>query len=148
VDEDGKILYTFGGATTLMPRPDQYARIAERYATAADRSLPDIQEAGGFCAYHAFESIGGAWIRRCGHQVPRSHVRKLNLFVRLSSNMNFGPDVATNAALLNSLRNQMLYPVPVGQGAYLLPEVTISPPQAADRLRRVQGIIQQVSANL
>ncbi len=41
-----------------MPQPEQYRRISERYAQAAELTNGNIPEASGFEAYHAFESIG------------------------------------------------------------------------------------------
>jgi len=131
-----------------MPRPELYRRIAERYAEASQLTNNDVPEASGFSAYHAFESIGCAWIRYHGQHVPlRPHSAKINVFVRLSHGQRFGRGVATLAILMNSLRNEMLYPAQDG-GAYVLPETRISSTNARDLLRRVRGVIRQVSANL
>ena len=131
-----------------MPRPEQYQRIAERYETAGGLIHPDVPEACGFAACHAFESIGCAWIRHRNHSVPRGHASKINLFVTLSRGESFGRGVAYIANLTNSLRNKMLYPVDDGTGGYILPENVLSDKDAYDLLRRVQGIIRQVSRSL
>lgn len=131
-----------------MPRPEQYRRISHRYALAADRTMPDIPEASGFCAYHAFESIGGAWIRHCGQQVPVPHVDKLRRFVTLSRGQSFEHEAGGLEILLKSLRNQLLYPIADGSGGYALPETKLSARDAADLLRRVRRLIRQVSRSL
>ena len=131
-----------------MPSPKQYQRIAERYATAAGITNSVIPEASGFSTYHAFESIGCAWIRHRGYRIPRPHLAKINLFVRLCRGYRFGRGAATLASVLSALRNQMLYPVPDGTGNYILPETVISAQDAANLLHRVQGLIQHISSNL
>jgi hypothetical protein len=131
-----------------MPRPEQYQRIAERYANAADLTCNHVSESSGFSAYHTFESIGCAWIRHHGQVVPRPHPAKLNRFVGLSRRYPFGRGVALLATLLNAMRNQLLYPIPNGTGGYSLPETRLRPRDAADLIRRVRGILRQVSDNM
>ena len=131
-----------------MPRPEQYRRIAERYETAGSLTTPDVPEASGFSAYHAFESIGCAWIRHRGRSVPRGHASKINLFVTLTRGERFGRGVARIAILTNSLRNRMLYPVDDGTGGYVLPEDVLSDRDADDLLQSVRGIIRRVSRSL
>lgn len=132
-----------------MPRPDQYRRIADRYAEAAQLTNGNVPEASGFAAYHAFESIGCAWIRHCGQRVPRSpHRAKIDRFIRLSRGERFERGAATLAILMNALRNEMLYPIPDGRGGYILPEIRISASNATNLLRRVRGIIRHVTPRL
>lgn len=131
-----------------MPRPKQYQRIAERYAEASGLTNRRVPEASGFAAYHAFESIGCAWIRHCGQRVPRSpHRAKTDAFVHLSRARPFGRGAATLAILLNALRNDMLYPIQDGTG-FILPEDRMSEANARDLLRRVRGLMAHVSAEL
>lgn len=131
-----------------MPQPQQYQRIAERYENAADLTDEDIPEASGFCSYHAFESIGGAWIRRNGRPVPLSHQKKINVFISLARNEAFEYPAATLAIMLDAMRNTMLYPIENGNGGHDLPETRLSAREAANLLRRVRGVIRQVSARL
>jgi hypothetical protein len=131
-----------------MPTPNQYRRIAERYGVAADLVNPDIPEACGFAAYHTFESIGCAWIRHQGRQVPRGHRAKINKFVTLVRRESFRRGVAYVAILTNALRNRMLYPSDDGTGNYVLPEDVLSARDAEDLLRRVRGVARRVAALL
>jgi len=132
-----------------MPHPQQFQRIAERYAEAAELTNPNVPEASAFAGYHAFESTGCAWIRHFSRAVPRSpHRAKINAFVRLAHGYPFGRGAATLAATLNALRNEMLYPVPDNRGGFILPERRMSASNARDLLRRVRGVMQQVQRNL
>lgn len=131
-----------------MPQPEQYRRISERYAQAAELTNRNVPEASGFEAYHAFESIGAAWIRHCGQTVPRHHKTKLTHFVRLCRGRRFGRGAAVLAQALNGLRNRMLYPIPDANGNFELPENHISTQDAQDMVRRVRGLIRHVEADL
>jgi len=131
-----------------MPQPEQYRRISERYAQAAEFTDGNVPEASGFDAYHAFESIGAAWIRHCGQMVPRSHKGKMRHFIQLCRGRRFGRSAAALAGVLNGLRNRMLYPIPDVNGNFDLPENQISSEDAEDMIRRVRGIIRQVEADL
>ena len=133
-----------------MPRPQQFQRIATRYLEVAQLTSAPVPEASAFCSYHAFESIGCAWIRSRGHPVTRrsSHISKINLFVTLSRGETFRIGVARLGIVLNSLRNKMLYPVPNGVGTFDLPERHMNARDAADLLRRVRGIVAAVDRRL
>jgi hypothetical protein len=131
-----------------LPQPELYRRISERYSRASDLTVSQVPEASGFAAYHAFESIGGAWIRHNGRNVPLRHTAKLNQFVILSHGRNFKRGVTVLAIILSSLRNNMLYPRPDGIGGYELPETLLSSRDAEDLLRRVAGVIRRVSSQL
>ena len=131
-----------------MPNPALYRRISERYLQATDATVPSVSEAGGFDTYHDFESVGCAWIRHNGQVVPRGHTAKLNRFVNLSRGRTFGYGVSVLATTLNSIRNNMLYPIADATGGYRLPEQILSAPNANDLLRRVRAVINRVSSQL
>ena len=52
-----------------MPNPEHYKNISDRYLLASDLLIDDVHEAAGFSLYHAFESMGAAWIRKNGKDV-------------------------------------------------------------------------------
>jgi hypothetical protein len=122
-----------------MPTPDNYRRIAERYLQAAQLVSAQVWEVSGFASYHAFESIGAAWIRHRGRRVPRTHPRKLTAFLS-----NAPPahkrGIAVLIQLLNGLRNQVLYPVPNGVGGYDNPENVFPAANAHQLCQRVLGV--------
>ena len=127
-----------------MPRPDQYKKISERYLEASDNLLNSIHEAAGFAAYHAFESIGAAWIRKHNQSVSPKHTRKLNQFVSLSRGRGFGHGVARVSILVYSIREKMLYPIPEGDGSFSVPEDKFTQSDIEDLNRRVKGVVNQV----
>lgn len=131
-----------------MPQPVQFQRIAERYGIAGSLTQGTVPEAAAFAAYHAFESIGCAWIRRHNRRVPRRHDSKINLFITLSRHESFAHAASYLGILTNALRNKMLYPVPDGSGGYILPETVMSSANAVDLLRRVGGIVRRVTSRL
>lgn len=127
-----------------MPRPDQYKEISERYMETSDLLLNRVHEASGFAAYHSFESIGAAWIRKNGEAVPQRHENKLNRFVVLSRGCRFGYSVALVASLVNSVRNQMLYPIPESGNTFSTPKDKFTQSDIGDLNRRVKGVVNQV----
>jgi len=129
-----------------MPTPDQYKEISERYMKASDLLLDRIHEASGFAAYHSFKSIGAAWIRRNNETVPRRHENKLNRFVVLYRGRRFGYSVALVAILVNSIRNQMLYPIPESGSTFSTPKDEFTQSYIRDLNRRVKGVVNQVKA--
>lgn len=129
-----------------MTTPDQYKEISERYMEASDLLLNRIHEASGFAAYHSFESIGAAWIRRNNQTVPQGHVSKLNHFRSLSRGRRFGYAVARVAILVNSIRNKMLYPIPEPDGTFSTPKDKFTQSNIRDLNRRVKGVVNQIKA--
>jgi len=131
-----------------MRKDEAYLRIAQRYLESCEMHIQhniNIQEVIGFKAYHSFESIGGAFCSHFGHNVPRSHDRKLNAFVATSNHnpqVNFRA-IATLAMTLSSMRNKYLYPDDLGS-TYEVPENQISMTHAANLVRRIRGIIRQI----
>lgn len=131
-----------------MPKPEQYGRIADRYVSAGQLTMDQVPEAGGFAAYHAFESIGCAWLRHKGQKVPKAHAAKINKFVQAAKPHQFAHGAAYLAILTNALRNKMLYPISTGTGAYDLPEALMSTANCRDLLKRVSGLVRQVRRTL
>ncbi|TVL99791.1 MAG: hypothetical protein CV087_16775 [Candidatus Brocadia sp. WS118] len=132
-----------------MNEDEAYLDVAQRYIESCQQHLTNginIQEVLGFKSYHAFESIGGAYNSHYGHRVPRSHAMKLNMFVansRRDHQVN-GRAVAILAMTLNSMRNKYLYPERNGR-TFTCPKDQISITNARDLIRRVNGIIRQIS---
>jgi hypothetical protein len=122
-----------------VPNPDIYRRISERFLQVANITCIPVWEGSGFASYHAFESIGAAWIRHRGRNVPMSHRAKLNAFRTLAPAAH-RHSIAGVAIAVNALRNRMLYPVQVGGGAYDRPENQFTPAQAQQLRQRVDGI--------
>ena len=128
-----------------MPFPDSYIQVAERYTTGSQAGMDaGVQESGAFQAYHAFESTRGALATSRGHNYPRSHVRKLNMFTNLSNGRSYGIAVAQLAIQLNALRNRCLYPEEMPDGSIEEPRNRITEPQARRLLQRVRGILNRV----
>ena len=131
-----------------MPRPEMFKGIAERYLAAGNLTRDQIPEAAAFAAYHAFESIGSAWVRRKGQKVPKAHDSKINKFVALARRETFRHGAAHLAILTTALRNKMLYPTEDGAGGFNVPDKLISSANSRDLLRRVDGMVRSVSAVL
>lgn len=129
-----------------MPNPIHYSRIAERYESAARLANRRISEAAGFCAYHAFESIGSAWIRHNRRRIPRRHDDKIEAFVELCRGRNFARRVGRVRLQIRylRLRNELLYPSVNAQGNCQLPEEKMSQDDAADFIRRIGGVIRTI----
>ncbi len=63
-----------------MPNPIQYKNISDRYLYASDLLVDDVHEAAGFSLYHAFESMGAAWIRKNARLIYLHHFSLQTLF--------------------------------------------------------------------
>lgn len=124
-----------------MPNPTQYKKISDRYLNASDLLVDDVHEAAGFSLYHAFESMGAAWIRKNARVVPRRHERKINMFVSLTRNMGHRTSIGLVAILLNSLRNNMLYPIPEIPSGFSIPHIKFSVSEIKNLSRRVKGVL-------
>lgn len=131
-----------------MPRPEMFRNIAERYLSAGHLTRDQVPEAAAFAAYHAFESIGSAWVRHKGQKVPRPHDSKINKFVALAKRESFRHGAAHLAILTTALRNKMLYPTEDGLGGFNVPDTLMSAANSRDLLRRVDGMVRSVSAEL
>ena len=127
-----------------MNEVEAYVQIAERTINSSD-SLAEqgLQEISAFCSYHAFESMGGAVCSRLRLSFPRSHNGKMNQFVVASLRVGhrFRHSVSTIAIILNSLgRNNLLYPNPLPDGSFEIPEQRLSVANARDLVRRIRGL--------
>lgn len=132
-----------------MKEDEAYLEIATRYIQSCDGHMAhgiNIQEVIGFKAYHAFESLGGAFNSHYGHNVPKGHVTKINTFVTNSrhSMQLKSHNVAVVAMLLTSMRNKYLYPESIG-GTFKNPKDQISLTDAKKMVSRVRGIMKGVA---
>lgn len=125
-----------------MPNPTQYKKISDRYLNASDLLVDDVHEAAGFSLYHAFESMGAAWIRKNAKVVPRRHESKINMFVSLTRYIGHRTGIARVAILLNSLRNKMLYPIPEIPSGFSIPHIKFSVSDIKNLSRRVKGVLR------
>jgi hypothetical protein len=131
-----------------MNEDEAYLEIAERFIASCDghiNNFVNIQEVIGFKAYHAFESLGGAFNSHYGHNVPRGHASKINAFVTNSRNNQQvkGHNVAIVAMLVSSMRHKFLYPELVN-ATYRNPKDQLSLTDAKTMVSRVKGILRQV----
>lgn len=131
-----------------MNEDEAYLEVAQRYIDSCEQHLNNginYQEIIGFKSYHAFESIAGAYNSHYGHNVPRSHPRKLNSFVTNCRNDNQvnSMAIATIAMTVHSMRNKYLYPEENGT-TYKTPQSQISLTDARGMVRRIHGIIRQI----
>ena len=131
-----------------MPDPKHYKDIADRYGDSANTIVDTVHEVGAFAAYHAFESIGAAWLRHLGRKVPPKHRSKLREFSVRSKKMKTGFAIAKLAVLLESLRSELLYPIRSHQGDYTVPRDALTPAEAKRTVKRVAGVVREVSRNL
>ena len=122
--------------------PAAFLRIAERSLLGADAAIARaIQEKGGFLAYHAFESTGGALCVSRGVKFhPASHHQKIQRFVAAARKERFGIAVAQLASEMASLRNALLYPKPLQDGSIRMPEGVITASQASRLVGRVRTL--------
>lgn len=125
-----------------MPNPTQYKIISDRYLTASDLLVDDVHEAAGFSLYHAFESMGAAWIRKNDKNVPHKHENKINKFVSLSRRIGAHHGIGRVAILVTGLRNEMLYPIPETPTRYSIPQNKFTVLQVKDLGRRVKGVLR------
>ena len=81
-----------------------------------------MHEVIAFLSYHAFESVGSAYISYSGRKVPKSHPKKINAFISIVNNKppRIGKPIAAVASALFSIRNKLLYPERCN-GGYKLP---------------------------
>ena len=131
-----------------MPDPKHYKDIADRYGDSANTLTDKVHEVSAFAAYHAFESIGAAWLRHLGRTVPRKHRSKLREFSIRSKRLKAGVAIAQLAVLLESWRNKLLYPFLSHHGVYTVPREALTPAEARRIVRRVGGVIREVSRKL
>ena len=131
-----------------MPDSRQYQSIADRYQVAAKELNGAVHEASAFTAYHAFESIGAAWLRHIGRKVPRSHQSKLREFGIRSKHLRSHKSIGQMALLLHAIRNKLLYPSLTSDGTYEEPRNTLTPTESKKMVRRVGGIVRAVSREL
>lgn len=131
-----------------MREDEAYLEIAQRFIQSCDGHINsgiNIQEVVGFKAYHAFESLGGAFNSHYGHNVPMGHAKKINAFVtnsRHNHQVN-NHNVAVIAMLLSSMRNKYLYPEPIGP-SFKNPKDQVSMTDARTMVARVKGILRQI----
>jgi len=125
-----------------MPNPTQYKKISDRYLCASDLLVDDVHEVAGFSLYHAFESMGAAWIRKDGKDVPFKHESKINKFVSLSRRIGAHHGIGRVAILVIGLRNKMLYPIPEIPSDFSMPHIKFSVSEIKDLSRRVKGVLR------
>lgn len=107
-----------------------YLEIAERALLAADGAQSNgIHEKATFMAYHAFESIGGAFSTNSGKSYPPAHPSKINMFVNEAKRESYATHVAGLAIAYGSLRSAVLYPS-VLHGHITEPRTVITKAQA------------------
>src|SRR5260370_39939259 len=106
---------------------EAYNDTAERFVQAANASIgQDLPESAGFLTYHAFESAGGALTTHLGMNYSTSHTGKLNQFRQAAIQLGNGYNVALAAVQLGSLRNKILYPELLPDGASVRPRHVIT----------------------
>ena len=131
-----------------MKEDEAYLDVARRFQESCEQHIAnniDIQEVIGFKSYHAFESIGSAYIAHHARRVPNPHVKKLNEFVKTARRdirVN-SHAIAALAMLLNSMRNKYLYPEKIGTD-YKRPQDQISLTDAKSTVKRIKGIVRQI----
>lgn len=126
----------------------QYQGIADRYQTSANASNKIAHEVSAFAAYHAFESIGAAWLRHIGRKVPTSHRSKLREFSVRSKPLAMCLSIAQMAIFLEGIRNKLLYPFLTSNGIYEVPQKALTHTESKKLVRRVGGIVRAVSQQL
>ncbi len=133
-----------------MTEKEIYIEIAQRFIESCREQLANninLQETIGFKAYHAFESIAGAFNSHLGQPVPMKHERKLNSFVdnyRHNAFAGVTPlAIAKLAIVLNSMRNKFLYPDPTPIGLKA-PKDQLTLAQTRQLTTQVNGIINRL----
>ena len=128
-----------------MTEPQAYIEVAERSLEAADGALgKGIQEKAAFLAYHAFESTGGAFCRSRGMNYPAGHKRKINTFISAVRKEHFAKQAIHLAIAYNSLRNALLYPLPIGNGQVRRPLEVITEAQTVRLIGRTESLVSRV----
>jgi hypothetical protein len=128
----------------LRPEPEAYLWVAQRSLAAANALLPAaVQEAAGFYAYHAFESLGGALCTHHNVNPPKTpHSAKIARFQAVANPYPFGQQVATLAITVQSLRNDLLYPsAPDVGGMSESPDERYTAVDAQDLINDVAALI-------
>lgn len=127
-----------------------YHDLATRSVAAAHATLnQNVQEATGFYAYHAFESLGGAVVHARGGRYPSSHVGKINSFVRAAGHYpRQRYAIGALAIELSAARNRYLYPRERPDGTIERPQDFITSAQAGRLLQRVNGICNAIGPTL
>ncbi|NBA86848.1 hypothetical protein GVN16_13820 [Emticicia sp. CRIBPO] len=131
-----------------MKEDEIYLEIAKRYIKSCDHLInngSNLQEVIGFKAYHAFESLGGAFNSHYGLHIPKGHLKKINAFVTNSRHCKYVTcqSIATVSMLLSSNRNKYLYPENVG-GVFKSPQDQLSMTDAKLIVSRVKGILKNI----
>jgi hypothetical protein len=122
-----------------------YIEVAERALTAADGALQkNVQEKASFLGYHAFESTGGAFCKSRGVPFPPGHRKKIATFTAAVRRERFGRTVAELAISYGSLRNPLLYPIPLQNGTIQRPQDVITTGQARRLLGRTKALLVRV----
>lgn len=128
-----------------MDEKDIYIDLAERALSVGESaSSKSVYEYGGFLAYHAFESTGGALCTSHGVRYPRSHNRKINTFVAQANRLGIGRQVASAAIRLASIRNDCLYPIAQPDGTHVHPKNQLNETNAKKILRTAKGVLRLV----
>ena len=129
-----------------MDEKDIFVDLAWRALSAGDAAVNNsAHEYGGFLAYHAFESTGGALCRSRNVVYPRNHNRKINAFLAQANRNRIGRQVAAAAIRIASIRNECLYPIPQPGGSHTHPKDSMSITIVKSLLRRTKGIVRMVS---
>lgn len=131
-----------------MTDANQYQDIADRYQTSANALNKIVHEVSAFAAYHAFESIGAAWLRHIGRKVPTSHQSKLREFSVRSKPLKMSLSIAQMAIFLEGIRNKLLYPFLTSSGIYEVPQKALTQAESKKLVCRVGGIVRSVSRYL
>jgi hypothetical protein len=125
---------------------EAYFRVADRALDAADAVVAEqIQEKGGFLAYHSLESCGGAYCNARGIHFPRSHQGKIRQFISGIKRERFARQAAQLATEVESLRNAFLYPRPL-HGVIHMPEDAITVAQARRLTARLRTLKTRIQA--
>jgi HEPN domain-containing protein len=123
-----------------------YVKVAERTLESAE-ALADnsLQETSAFCSYHAFESLGGAVCSHLGQRYPKGHNKKIGQFIVSSKRVGIAYSVSVLAIVMQSLgRNSLLYPNPLPNGDFEIPEQKLSITNARDLVRKVKGVKRKI----
>lgn len=137
-----------------MTEKEIYIEIAERFIHSCKENLDkriNIQEAIGFNAYHAFESIGGAYNAHIGERVPMAHNKKIDSFAfnyRRNPIARVDPSrIAYLAIILTNLRNKLLYPDATPAGL-VAPKDQLSLSNIKTLTSQINGVIRLLTASM
>jgi len=127
---------------------DAYLEIADRSLDVAKLcSEAGINESCVFHAYHAFESVGGAFIEHIGQHYPEGHKARVNMFTSEARRINSERCVGAVAMALTAYRNQMLYPKKNADGTITVPKNVISKHDAFRLRARAAHIVRLIHKN-